>query len=95
MLETQESAPFVKWTSIPLTPIIIIIIIIIIVIRAFARIVPGSTKLIHTISKRKAAVVMDNPTIILSIMLNLSDKLIAGQKCKSYSCGLAMQNGYH
>ena len=58
MLETQESAPFVKWTSIPLTPIIIIII----VIRAFARIVPGSTKLIHTISKRKAAVVMDNPT---------------------------------
>ena len=57
MLETQESAPFVKWTSIPLTPIIIII-----VIRAFARIVPGSTKLIHTISKRKAAVVMDNPT---------------------------------
>jgi P pilus assembly chaperone PapD len=62
MLETQESAPFVKWTSIPLTPIIIIIIIIIIVIRAFARIVPGSTKLIHTISKRKAAVVMDNPT---------------------------------
>ena len=58
MLETQESAPFVKWTLIPLTPIIIIII----VIRAFARIVPGSTKLIHTISKRKAAVVMDNPT---------------------------------
>ena len=56
MLETQESAPFVKWTSIPLTPIIII------VIRAFARIVPGSTKLIHTILKRKAAVVMDNPT---------------------------------
>jgi hypothetical protein len=94
MLEPQESAPFVKWTSIPLTPIIVIIIIII-VIRAFARIVPGSTKLIHTISKRKAAVVMDDPTIILSIMLNLSDKLIAGQKCKSYSCGLAMQNGYH
>ena len=60
MLETQESAPFVKWTLIPLTPIIIIIIII--VIRAFVRIVPGSTKLIHTISKRKAAVVMDNPT---------------------------------
>ena len=59
MLETQESAPFVKWTSIPLTPIIIIIII---VIRAFARIVPASTKLINTISKRKAAVVMDNPT---------------------------------
>ncbi len=59
MLETQESAPFVKWTLIPLTPIIIIIII---VIRAFARIVPGSTKLIHTISTRKAAVVMDNPT---------------------------------
>ncbi|HKI08763.1 MAG TPA: hypothetical protein VKA09_10235 [Nitrososphaeraceae archaeon] len=58
MLETQESAPFVKWTLIPLTPIIIIII----VIRAFARIVPGSTKLIHTISTRKAAVVMDNPT---------------------------------
>ena len=58
MLETQESAPFVKWTSIPLTPIIIIII----VIRAFARIVPASTKLINTISKRKAAVVMDNPT---------------------------------
>jgi hypothetical protein len=57
MLETQESAPFVKWTLIPLTPIIIII-----VIRAFARIAPGSTKLIHTISTRKAAVVMDNPT---------------------------------
>jgi P pilus assembly chaperone PapD len=57
MLETQESAPFVKWTSIPLTPITIII-----VIRAFARIVPASTKLINTISKRKAAVVMDNPT---------------------------------
>jgi P pilus assembly chaperone PapD len=57
MLETQESAPFVKWTLIPLTPIIIIII----VIRAFARIVPGSTKLILTISTRKAAVVMDNP----------------------------------
>ena len=62
MLETQESAPFVKWTLIPLTPIIIIIIIIIIIaIRAFARIVPGSTKLIRTISMRKAAVVMDNP----------------------------------
>jgi P pilus assembly chaperone PapD len=59
MLETQESAPFVKWTLIPLTPIIIIIIII--AIRAFARIVPGSTKLIRTISTRKAAVVMDNP----------------------------------
>jgi P pilus assembly chaperone PapD len=59
MLETQESAPFVRWKLIPLTPIIIIIII---VIRAFVRIVPGSTKLIHTISKRKAAVVMDNPT---------------------------------
>jgi P pilus assembly chaperone PapD len=58
MLETQESAPFVKWTLIPLTPIIIIIII---AIRAFARIVPGSTKLILTISTRKAAVVMDNP----------------------------------
>jgi P pilus assembly chaperone PapD len=58
MLETQESAPFVRWKLIPLTPIIIIII----VIRAFVRIVPGSTKLIHTISKRKAAVVMDNPT---------------------------------
>jgi hypothetical protein len=58
MLETQESAPFVKWKLIPLTPITIIII----VIRAFVRIVPGSTKLIHTISKRKAAVVMDNPT---------------------------------
>jgi P pilus assembly chaperone PapD len=57
MLEMQESAPFVRWKLIPLTPIIIII-----VIRAFARIVPGSTKLIHTISKRKAAVVMDNPT---------------------------------
>lgn len=57
MLETQESAPFVKWKLIPLAPIIIII-----VIRAFARIVPGSTKLIHTISTRKAAVVMDNPT---------------------------------
>lgn len=57
MLETQESAPFVRWKLIPLTPIIIII-----VIRAFARIVPGSTILIHTISKRKAAVVMDNPT---------------------------------
>jgi hypothetical protein len=56
MLETQESAPFVKWKLIPLTPIIIIVII------AFARIVPGSTKLIHTISTRKAAVVMDNPT---------------------------------
>jgi hypothetical protein len=56
MLETQESAPFVKWTLIPLTPIIIII-----VIRAFARIVPGSTKLILTISTRKAAVVMDDP----------------------------------
>jgi chromate transport protein ChrA len=55
MLEMQESAPFVKWTLIPLTPIIIII-----VIRAFARIVPGSTKLIHTISTRKVAVVMDN-----------------------------------
>jgi hypothetical protein len=58
MLETQESAPFVRWKLIPLTPIIIIII----VIRAFVRIVPGSTKLIHTISKRKAAVVTDNPT---------------------------------
>jgi hypothetical protein len=58
MLETQESAPFVKWTLIPLTPIIIIII----VIRAFARIVPGSTKLTHTISTRKVAVVMDNLT---------------------------------
>jgi P pilus assembly chaperone PapD len=56
MLETQESAPFVKWTLIPLTPIIIII-----AIRAFARIVPESTKLIRTISTRKAAVVMDNP----------------------------------
>ena len=54
MLETQEGAPFVKWTLIPLTQIII-------VIRAFARIVPGSTKLIHIISTRKAAVVMDNP----------------------------------
>jgi len=58
MLETQESAPFVKWTLIPLTPIIIIIII---AIRAFASIAPGSTKLIRTISTRKAAVVMDNP----------------------------------
>ena len=58
MLETQESAPFVKWTLIPLTPIIIIII----AIRAFASIAPGSTKLIRTISTRKAAVVMDNPT---------------------------------
>ena len=57
MLETQECVPFVKWTSIPLTPIIIIL-----VIRAFARIVPGSTKLIHIISTRKAAVVMDSPT---------------------------------
>jgi hypothetical protein len=61
MLETQESAPFVKWKLIPMTPIIIIVII------AFARIVPGSTKLIHTISTRKAAVVMDNPTITQSI----------------------------
>ena len=56
MLATQEYALFVKFKLIALTPIII-------VIRAFARIVFGSTKLIHTISTRKAAVVMDNPTI--------------------------------
>ena len=56
MLAMQEYALFVKFKLIPLTPKII-------VIRAFARIVLGSTKSIHTISTRKAAVVMDNPTI--------------------------------
>jgi hypothetical protein len=56
MLEIQESAHFVKWKLLPLS-------VTRIVIGAFARIVPGSTKSIHTISAMKVAVVMDNPTI--------------------------------
>ena len=52
MLETQESALFVKQNLIPMTT----------VMKASARIVLGDIKLTRTISARKAVVVMDNAT---------------------------------
>ena len=55
MLETQESAPFVKQKLIPMT-------LLRTVMKASARIVPGDIKLTSTISARKAVVVMDNAT---------------------------------
>ena len=55
MLETQESALFVKQKLIPMTPLRM-------VIKASARIVPGDIKLTHTISAMKAVVVMGNAT---------------------------------
>jgi hypothetical protein len=55
MLETQESALFVKQKLIPMTQLRT-------VIKASARIVPGDIKLTHTISATKAVVVMGNAT---------------------------------
>ena len=62
MLETQESALFVKQKLIPMTPLRT-------VIKASARTVPGDIKLTHTISARKAVVVMDNVTFRQYIVL--------------------------
>jgi hypothetical protein len=55
MLETQESALFVKQKLIPMTPLRT-------VIKASARTVPGDIKLARTISAMKAVVVMGNTT---------------------------------
>ena len=55
MLETQESALFVKQKLIPMT-------LLRTVIKASARTVPGDIKLTRTIPARKAVVVMDNAT---------------------------------
>ncbi len=55
MLETQESALFVKQKLIPMK-------LLRTVIKASARIVPGDIKLTRTIPARKAVVVMDNAT---------------------------------
>jgi hypothetical protein len=69
MLETQESALFVKQKLIPMT-------LLRTVIKASARIVPGDIKLTRTISARKAVVAMDNATfrqyIVLLIGYNLT-----------------------
>jgi hypothetical protein len=56
MLETQESALFVKQKLIPMK-------LLRTVIKASARTVPGDIKLTRTISARKAVVVMDNATL--------------------------------
>lgn len=55
MLETQESALFVKQKLIPMT-------LLRTVMKASARTVPGDIILTRTISARKAVVVMDNAT---------------------------------
>jgi hypothetical protein len=55
MLETQESALFVKQKLIPMK-------LLRTVIKASARTVPGDIKLTRTIPARKAAVVTDNAT---------------------------------
>ncbi len=55
MLETQESALFVKQKLIPMK-------LLRTVIKASARTVPGDIKLTRTIPARKAVVVMDNTT---------------------------------
>jgi hypothetical protein len=54
MLETQESALFVKQKLIPMK--------LLRTVKASARTVPGDTKLTRTISARKVVVVMDNAT---------------------------------
>jgi hypothetical protein len=61
MLETQESALFVKQKLIPVT--------LRTVMKASARIVPGDIKLTSTISARKAAAVMDNATPLVGYNL--------------------------
>lgn len=69
MLETQESALFVKQKLIPVT--------LRTVMKASVRIVPGDIKLTSTISARKAVAVMDNATlrqyIVPLVGYNLTD----------------------